>query len=58
MDGLGTRVRLGTPTGPDCSLGTDPRGIPSGELYFGGSAKDSYYLGTGYVAWYFDEVTR
>ncbi len=58
MDSLGIRVRLGTPTGPACNLGTDPAGIPSGELHFGGSDKDGYYLSTGYVAWYFDEVTR
>jgi hypothetical protein len=55
--GWGTAVDLGTPTGPDCSLGTDPHGLPSGTLYFGQDDGGEYYLSTGAVAWYFDEVT-
>ena len=53
--GPGLPVDLGTPSGPACDLGTDPPGIPSGQLYFGGNPQDGFYLSTGYVAWYFEE---
>jgi hypothetical protein len=49
-------VDLGEPTGPACSLGSDPSGVPHGQL-MAGCSDDVCYLSTGYVAWYFEPVT-
>ncbi|MBN9609218.1 MAG: hypothetical protein BGO26_03870 [Actinobacteria bacterium 69-20] len=50
---LGTPVRSTCPRIPD--LGTDPSGVPSGQLMFR-FADGEMWLSTGYVAWYFEPV--
>ncbi len=51
MVDLGTPVRSTCPRIPD--LGTDPVGVPSGELMFG-YTDGEMWLSTGFVAWYFE----
>lgn len=48
-------VDLGEPTGPACSLGSDPSGVPRGRLMTGFSAGE-LYVSTGFVGWYFERA--
>jgi hypothetical protein len=48
-------VDLGDPAGPACSLGSDPTGVPSGELMY--SVQDgNLLLSTGFVGWRFQQA--
>jgi heat shock protein HslJ len=46
-------VDLGEPSGPACSLGSDPSGVPSGRLMY--TLQDgTLFLSTGFVGWRFE----
>jgi heat shock protein HslJ len=48
-------VDLGDPAGPACSLGSDPTGVPSGQLMY--SVQDGkLFLSTGFVGWRFQQA--
>jgi heat shock protein HslJ len=52
---FGPMVDLGDPTGPSCSLGRDPAGVPTGQLIVG-VQDGKLFLSTGFVGWWFAPV--
>lgn len=54
LPSAGSTIRMGTPTGPDCTVGKDPSGPPAGDLMMIRKG-NTLILSTGFVGWTFTE---
>lgn len=54
-DAASPMIDLGEPAGPACDLGSDPAGVPRGQLMTG-FHDGEYFLSTGFVGWRFEPI--